>query len=167
MLKDRGLRGHFLSAGYPAARIYSIEADPENFSLLEKNTASEPRIRPIHACVVGARQATVTFSNEGPAWGRRRTAGSGTAVPGLTLDELLARFAISRIDLLKLDIEGGEREVLARGHYLDVVDHIVAELHYGYGFTEFQQDVEAHGLAARAADAKCGAITAHRLPRSG
>jgi len=63
-----GLTSLYFAAGYPKALIYIIEADPGNFSLLEKNTASEPRIRPIHACVVGARQPIVTFSNEGPAW---------------------------------------------------------------------------------------------------
>jgi FkbM family methyltransferase len=159
-----GLTSLYFASVYPRARIYSIEADPVNFAALETNVSSEPRITPIHACVVGRSQTAVAFASQGPAWGRQRVeAGSGPSVPALTLDELLAKFAIGRINLLKLDIEGAEREVLATGNYLDVVDHIVAELHDRYRFSDFERAVQAHGLRARASDSTCGAVTAHRL----
>ena len=158
-----GMTSLYLASKYPSARIYSIEADPDNFALLRENTASETRITPIHACIVATPQATVFFDNQGPAWGRQSsTTGKGIGIPGITIDELMSRFSIGRIDLLKMDIEGAEREVLAAGHYLDAVQHIVAELHGDYGMSDFGRDVGAHGLDARAPDGHCNAVTAHR-----
>ncbi len=160
-----GLTSLYLASAYPAARIYSVEADPDNFALLRQNTESEPRIVPIHACVVAKPQAMVHFANQGPAWGRKSDAtGSGISVPAVTVDELLSRYAIDRVDLLKMDIEGAEREVLAAGNYLDAVQHLVAELHDGYGLADFDRDVAAHGLVARPPRDSGGAVTAHRNP---
>jgi FkbM family methyltransferase len=158
-----GLTSLYLASSYPAARVYSVEADPDNFAMLRQNTESEPRIVPIHACIVPVPQATVCFDNRGPAWGRKSDAtGSGIVVPALTVDELLSRYAIDRVDLLKMDIEGAEREVLAAGKYLDAVQHVVAELHDGYSLVDFGRDVSAHGLIARPPNDAGGAVTAHR-----
>jgi len=53
-----------------------------------------------------------------------------TRVPGITLDKLLGDFGISHVDLLKIDIEGAEREVFARsGPWIQCVDIIAIELH--------------------------------------
>lgn len=48
-----GITSLFLAARYPNARIYSIEPNEENFELLRRNTANEPRIVPIHGAIVG------------------------------------------------------------------------------------------------------------------
>jgi FkbM family methyltransferase len=159
-----GLTSLYFASAYPLARIYSVEADPENFAILQANTASEPRIVPVHACVVATPQATVSFDNQGPSWGRHSLGGgNGITVPAVTLDELLAKFAIARVDLLKMDIEGAEREVFAVGNYLNAVQHVVAELHNDYTFSDFSRNVAAHGLRARYPDDQCGAVTAHRI----
>jgi FkbM family methyltransferase len=158
-----GLTSLYLASAYPLARVYSVEADPDNYAMLCENTATEPRIIPIHACVVATPRETVHFDNEGPAWGRKSGATQkGTSVPALTLDELLARYEMKCIDLLKMDIEGAEREVLAVGNYLDAVHHVVAELHDEYGFADFSKDVAAHGLIASPPTSLGGAVTAHR-----
>jgi FkbM family methyltransferase len=158
-----GVTALYFASTYPAARIYCVEADPDNFAILKVNAASEPRLVPIHACIVATPQTSARFENHGPAWGRRVNA-NGVSVPAITIDELLARYDIARVDLLKMDIEGAEREVLAAGSYLDKVQHMVAELHDGYGFGDFSRIVARHGLHARAPDRTCRAITAHRVP---
>lgn len=158
-----GLTSLYFASTYPAARIYSVEADPENFALLRANTASEPRIVPVHACVVSTPQSAVSFDTFGPAWGRRNLAtGKGTAVPAMTLDELLTKFSIASVDLLKMDIEGAEREVLSVGSYLDAVQHMAIELHGDYTLADFGKAVGSHGLRVRPADDSCAVITAHR-----
>jgi hypothetical protein len=75
---------------------------------------------------------------------------------------LLERNEIGCVDLLKIDIEGAEREVLAKGGYLDKVQHIIAELHGDYGFSDFSAAVAIHGLRAQAPNVDCKMITAHR-----
>ena len=118
-------------------------------------------IFPIRGCVVSRLQSTVLFDNQGPAYGRRLGA-SGMLVPAITLDALLKTHGIRRVDLLKMDIEGAERDVLAQGQYLESVQHVIAELHDDYSFSDFSEDVAIHGLQARYPDEECGAVTAHR-----
>jgi FkbM family methyltransferase len=156
-----GVTSLYFASVYPKATIYSVEADPENFALLRRNTASEPRIHPIHACIVSTPQSSVSFNNRGPAWGRK-LGNDGIAVPGITLDALFSAHAINRVDLLKMDIEGAEREVLAAGDYLGHVQHVIVELHDRYGFSDFNSAMRPHGLRARRPDSECLAITAHR-----
>jgi hypothetical protein len=51
-------------------------------------------------------------------------------VEGLTFDELMERFSLDSIDVLKVDIEGAEKEVFASsGKWLDKVGMLVIELH--------------------------------------
>jgi FkbM family methyltransferase len=157
-----GLTSLYFASAYPCARIYSVEADPENFAVLTSNTAGESRIVPIHGCIVSRPQDTVLFYNQGPAWGRKLGDSDGVHVPAVTLDALLAAHGIGRVDLLKMDIEGAEREVLAEGQYLGSVQHAVVELHDGYSFSDFSAAVAIHGLHARYPDKECGAVTAHR-----
>ena len=71
---------------------------------------------------------------------------------------------IGRVDLLKMDIEGAEREILAEGDYLDKVQHIIAELHGDYRVSDFGAAVAVHGLRAQAPSVECKMITAHRSP---
>jgi FkbM family methyltransferase len=157
-----GMTSLYFAAAYPAARIYSVEADPENFSILKSNTMREPRIVPIHGCIVPTPRDTVAFNNHGPAWGRKLGGSDGIHVPATTLDALLAKHDIARVDLLKIDIEGAEREVLATGEYLRIVQHVIAELHNDYSFPYFSAAVAKHGLRARPADRECKMVTAHR-----
>jgi FkbM family methyltransferase len=159
-----GMTSLFYASAYPAARIYSVEADPENFAILRANTEGEPRIVPIHSCIVPTSQNTVLFNNQGPAWGRKLcdSDSDGIQVRATTLDALLAAHSIARVDLLKMDIEGAEREVLAEGSYLTSVQHVVAELHNDYSFSDFAASVAMHGLRARHPDTECQAVTAHR-----
>ena len=45
------------------------------------------------------------------------------------------------MDLLKVDIEGAEKEVFANGEFLPRVGYIIIELHNDYGFDDFSKDV--------------------------
>ena len=55
-------------------------------------------------------------------------------VSAITMEDILRKLAVSRIDLLKLDIEGSERELFSTdsGAWLNRVEYIVVELHDRY-----------------------------------
>ena len=127
--------------------IYSVEPLPENFALLEANVANEPRIKPINGCITGVSQGTVQFTTDGPTWGNR-IGNSGITVPAFTIGELCRKEGIDSVDLLKLDIEGAEREVLENADFLGRVRNIIIELHNDYDFESFQKDVIAFGFEA-------------------
>lgn len=57
-------------------------------------------------------------------------ASSGPGPGKVTIDEIMNRFGMDRIEFLKCDIEGGEFDVFLRNNaFLDKVDRIAMELH--------------------------------------
>jgi FkbM family methyltransferase len=141
-----GLAALYFAWRFPAARVLALEPDPENFAQLCRNVAEEDRIEPVRAALWG-REGRVRLTDPGGgAWalrtkevrdgrnGGRREAeeggGDGGAVRAVTLDTLLRSHDVERVDVLKLDIEGAEREVLAGASaWMDRVRAVVAELH--------------------------------------
>lgn len=104
---------------YPGARILAIEPDPANFALLARNCAGLPGVELVHGALwhEEGQVALVTEAEGRPlrSWGTRTVAAAAdaaAAVPCFTLDGLADRHGLERIDYLKLDIEGAEREVL-------------------------------------------------------
>jgi FkbM family methyltransferase len=67
-------------------------------------------------------------------WSRQVTPFDGSSdrfVPGMTIDDVLARCGVERISILKLDIEGAEAELFRDGDspWMGAVDTFVVELH--------------------------------------
>jgi len=149
-----GITALYFAARYPNARIYSVEPDPSNFAILKQNVASEPRITPINAAVVGRNTGPVFLSQDRPAWGnsisQSQGAGSAVEVEAMTIGELCERYAIERIDLLKVDIEGAEEPLFAEPHFLPKVGFIVIELHNDYTMDRFLADVSPAGFVVKA-----------------
>jgi FkbM family methyltransferase len=149
-----GITSLFLAARYPGATILSVEPHPENFALLKTNVAEVPRILPIRACVTGTHRNAVRSTADQAAYGNRiATDANGVWVPAITIEELCKRNGIEKIDLLKLDIEGAEKQVLENGTFLARTEYIIVELHgqYGYGFQCFQRDIAPYGFVAHEA----------------
>ena len=107
----------------------------------------------------GVPRKVVHLTASRPAWGNFVTddGSEGVEVPAFTVEQILDDNNVSRVDLLKVDIEGAEKEVFANGQFLPRVGHIVIELHNDYGFDDFVRDLtpwhfravapsEAHGV---------------------
>jgi FkbM family methyltransferase len=142
-----GISSLYFAARYPNAKIYSIEPDLDNFSLLSSNTRSEPRITPIHAAIVGLPRESVRLTTTRQSWSNKIIEnGSGKDVPAITVQEICDRYKLSQIDLLKMDVEGAEREIFRHGEFLERVSFVIAELHDNYSEAEFGADMAAHGL---------------------
>lgn len=99
-------------------RVLAIEGAPRNFVALARNLgAHAPGIAtPIH-CAAGPAAGEVTFVDNS-AFGHvvsadTMVASAGTTVPQRTIDDIVAEHALSRVDLIKLDIEGFEQDALA------------------------------------------------------
>jgi FkbM family methyltransferase len=144
-----GITSLFFASRYPNATIYSIEPHPENFALLQQNVRTEKRIVPINAAVVSASSEVVRFSTDRPSWGNMINGkGGGTEVPAITISQILTRFGLAGLDLLKVDIEGAEREIFENGEFLPHVGLGIIELHDGYTFEKFASDVAKWGGVA-------------------
>jgi FkbM family methyltransferase len=122
---------------FPKARILTVEPSQANFSLLVQNVANHPRIEPVYGALVADAAKTVTLRNRGTGeWGFTAVAVPDDnprardlhETPAFRLADLVAD--VRDIGLLKLDIEGGELDLLNRDRdTLDLIPNIFIELH--------------------------------------
>ena len=144
-----GITALYLATRYPNAIIYSVEPHPDTFATLKRNTASQSRIIPVHAAVVGKATATARLTVRNPAWGNRLTQrGPGLEVPAITICQLIERYRLSHIDLLKVDIEGAEEMVFAHGEFLPHVRLGMIELHEEYTRAHLDADLSKWGFSS-------------------
>jgi len=94
-----------------ARRVISFEPNPQNFALLQKNTADHDRITRYQAAVSNT-AGTGYIGDFDPSvygnFGHMTLGTSGVQVPCMTLDSL----SHTPPDLIKIDVEGHEYEVL-------------------------------------------------------
>lgn len=134
-----GFASVYYANRYPRSRIIAIEPDPGNFRICERNVRRYRRITPVHAAVWSANQKLSVYDpgDEHGEWGVRVVDAEPpggrrirSEVPGFTLDRIMEELGIEHIDLLKVDIEGAEREVFRdASRWIDRVGVIVIELH--------------------------------------
>jgi FkbM family methyltransferase len=123
----------FFASRYPDARIIAVEPEASNFEVLQSNCAGLPNVVPVHAAV-WSHPTTLTFvtTNCGNwAFAMKERVDDGTPVRGITIAQLIEEFSLDRIDVLKMDIEGGEKEVFSAPDlsWLDKVGMLAIELH--------------------------------------
>lgn len=124
---------------YPNAKIYSIEMEKANYDLLVKNTKSFSNIIPIHAAIAASNGRRIIRNRATGSWGFTIIQEEGSVKPSLdsecsietiTLDQLVLVHNMPKIDILKMDIEGAEKEVLeAGGDWVGKTDILMVELH--------------------------------------
>lgn len=145
---------YFLSQ-YPGARLVAVEPDPGNFEMLKRNL--EPfgaRARAVNSAVwsrsVGLRLSEEQF-RDGREWSRTvRPVAEGEAPTMMAVDigSLWRESGFDRISILKIDIEGAEREVFADNYdsWLSRVDNLVIELHGPECTDVFQRAIASQGF---------------------
>ena len=129
-----GLTEYYLLERFPHAEIVAVEADERNFSLLQDNCAQFgwSQVQLVHAAVTG-RPGEVNFcpdeidSMAGHAVSEASGIPQVHRVKSITLSSLLT----SPTSLLKIDIEGAEREVLLEARdELPLAEAIICEFHF-------------------------------------
>ena len=130
-------------------RYVGVEADRASFALLELQAAAADirgKSRLLHVAA-WEHDGEVCFDERGPSWGRH-VSDEGTArVRAMTIESILDAAELEECDLLKLDIEGGERTVLARMKaWGPRVRMVVAERHGGLDYAWFAGIAEDAGF---------------------
>jgi FkbM family methyltransferase len=109
---NAGFASRFFAKAYPHARILAVEPDRENAAICRANTASLPQIEVVSAAV-GSRPGHVSIEREdGNSWAVR-TRRSQSGLPIITIGELRDRVRDSELLIVKVDIEGFERDLFA------------------------------------------------------
>lgn len=106
-----GYSALYFAAMFPEAVVIAVEPDAATFAELCLNCAGEPRIRPVHAALWSHERGV--HLGDTPAEGSwARTVIDGGGVPSRRLSSLIAEIPNGAPLIVKLDIEGAEREVM-------------------------------------------------------
>ena len=124
---------------WPECRIISIEPDGENHALATLNAAPYPNITMVHGALWNkTAQLRIEAGQEDGFVVREMPPGADQVRPenlttGISVDQLLAEYGAERIDLLKMNIEGSEKEVFSEGYqgWLPKTRAMLIELHDG------------------------------------
>jgi FkbM family methyltransferase len=128
-----GCAALFFASSFPRANIVAIEPDPGNYQVLLRNTRENQRIRVIHAAVWHRSESVVIANEQDDPCAFKIKSGNGqrTSIQGLTLSAIIKECGFEKIDLLKLDIEGAEKEIFDAGDldWMNITHAIMIELH--------------------------------------
>lgn len=138
-----GLASVYLARRFPQARIIAVEPERGNFELLCRNVSGYPNVTAVQAALWSADTTVELMDPALGNWGfmtgtDRHWSGGGGSLEGrrvhevraVTVGTLIREFGLDHVDILKVDIEGAEREVFAdTSGWLDRVDAMVVELH--------------------------------------
>lgn len=129
-----GFASLYFAWRFPNAHVIAIEPEPFNYQLLERNVEKQPRIKPLKGAI-WHRPTELEIVDAGTGnWGFMAQEGersTGTTAPAIMLDSLLRETGFGTIDVLKLDIEGAEKELFSNSphSWLKHVGVILIELH--------------------------------------
>ena len=156
-----GCASAFFLNRYPGSCVVAIEAELGNFGICRQNL--EPyssRVRAIHGAVWPRSEPLIVVRGEPEqvkecAFSVRPCReGEPKEIDGISLTDVVESSPKKRIDLLKIDIEGGERELFASGFesWLFRTRTIVIETHGPECREVFLQAVKPYGFKVQEAE---------------
>ena len=122
---------------YPDCQIIAVEPERSNFDLLKKNTSGYRNVQCIRAALWSTKTKLYMKSLTGREWSFRvqqnqsSDEGFSEIVPTVTIPEIMEKFGLNVIDILKIDIEGAEKELFSKNYetWIGKCKIIVIELH--------------------------------------
>src|SRR4051794_20448577 len=128
-----GMYGVWAGRRWPGARVIAVEPLPRNVDRLRRNLAGElPGAHEVVAAAATTADGEITFGGGDFTNGRVLDAGAGDG-DGVTLPARDAFALCQGIDLLKLDIEGGEWPILADPRFTADLAPVVMLEHHPMG----------------------------------
>ena len=129
-----GLSSLYYSLQFPDAQIIAVEPESSNFQILTTNTELYPNIQRINAGIWSRNTRLKIVDSQSEKWAFtviEADESDSDAIKAVTIDEILADSGFEEIDILKIDIEGSEKEIFSRNseNWLKKVKIIVLELH--------------------------------------
>jgi len=128
-----GMASIYFANRYKEARIIAVEAEPENFRSLQKNVSPYSSIIPVHAAL-WSEDGRISIGLPNPALGQDGEWGfavgeHGALVRSVTMRTRMREHSVTSIDLLKVDIEGAEKEVFEAADWTECVRCLMIENH--------------------------------------
>ena len=122
-------------ARFPKATIIAIEPNHDNFRMLQRNCGELPNVYLLHGAI-WSEDTTLTLCHRGSE-DKLLTSDTGAKpkevgaehVRGISLNTIISEYHLDRVDILKLDIEGAEKEVFEAENrqFVNLVDCFAIE----------------------------------------
>jgi FkbM family methyltransferase len=124
-----GMTSLWLCKKYPLTQVIAVEPDPNNATLARQNLEANGIVADVLEAAIGPLDGTARFaSSEHSIMGRLSE--SGAVVSMLSVATIIKKFAVSRLALVKIDIEGGEQPLFdGPTDWLKITDAIIIEFH--------------------------------------
>jgi len=133
-----GLASIYFANKYPESKIVAIEPEESNFKLLKINVCPYANIIPLQAALWDKNEE-ISLVDPGLGKNGFMTEENGNKehhgnfchhTQGKTVDRIMQDYDLQRIDILKIDIEGAEKEVFSdASSWIGKVDGVIIELH--------------------------------------
>jgi len=118
---------------YPKATIICIEPESTNFELLEKNVSSYRNVHCLKKALWHEGVSLMIKNRDSANWAFEITEqkiAREAEITALTMAELITGFGLPCIDLIKIDIEGSEKELFSANlDWLAITKQVIVEIH--------------------------------------
>ena len=119
---------------FPGAKIIAVEPELSNFQLLTKNTRSIPNIVNLNAGIWNKSASLGIVNCLKSKWEIQVKELSDTlenSIQAISIPELMTKYNLAEIDILKVDIEGSEKELFDENYesWLPLTKVLIIELH--------------------------------------
>ncbi len=129
-----GMAAVYFANKYPQATIVSVEPESSNFELLVENTKPYPQVKPLKSGIWShstfLRVKDLGYGN----WGfivEELAEETEDSFKATSIVDIMKFAGKKEIDILKLDVEGAEKEIFTTGYrdWLPLTKVLVVELH--------------------------------------
>ena len=129
-----GCASAFLAHRFPEASIWAFEPESSNYDILEQNGKRFPNITTMRAAIWNHDGYVEIQNPSDEKWAfrvRQTSSNESSKVRALSIPSILRMAGMSRVDILKLDVEGAEKELFDESSHswIHQVGIIVIELH--------------------------------------
>jgi FkbM family methyltransferase len=129
-----GLASVYFANKYPSAKIIAIEPETSNFELLVANTKNYPNVHCLKNGIWHKKTNLHIYDAGMGSWNfvtNEVDYENENTISAISLTDIMVMFKIERIDILKMDIEGSEKEVFDNYDeaWLNNTDLVIIETH--------------------------------------
>lgn len=128
-----GLAAILFANKYPNAKIVTIEPESSNFTILQKNISPYANITALKAGI-WSKSSFLNITNPGSGkWAfiiEETNEPGQNSIKGISINDIITECGWKNADVIKLDIEGSEKEVFDNfGPWLNTAKAVIIETH--------------------------------------
>ena len=146
-----GFASRWLIGKYPNAVVVAVEPEPQNLYYLEENLRGHPKAKIFPGCIYSSNtRVNLMLSNKADSHkiGEGESQEKYLEVEAIDMPELMKKYGLDEIDFLKMDIEGGEKELFLHcDAWIRRVKCIAIEIHPSvFPLSQLQRVMDSNGF---------------------